>query len=155
MSRLLFCAILSITLFTSCNKDKCDFGECDKVAPANEIQAVQDYLNVNGITNATQHCSGLFYVIDNPGTGKTTDACGAIDVDHIGMLTNGTVFSQGRFQTEMIVLVDGWRIGLPKIKEGGQMTLYIPPTLGYGNVPNGPIPANSILIFTVDLISVL
>lgn len=153
MRRIFLFAVL-LSVFTGCIKstgDKCDYNECGIVAPANEIQAVQTYINSLGITTAVQHCSGLFYVIDNPGTGKAPDACSAIDVDHTGTLTDGTVFSQGVFQTEMGFLIPGWRNGLPKIKEGGRIRLFIPPKLGYGPNPNGNIPGNSILVFSVDL----
>jgi FKBP-type peptidyl-prolyl cis-trans isomerase FkpA len=57
-------------------------------------------------------------------------------------------------------LIIGWQKGLPLIKSGGSITLFIPPSLGYGNqdIRNSSgaviIPANSNLKFTIDLVSV-
>jgi FKBP-type peptidyl-prolyl cis-trans isomerase FkpA len=57
-------------------------------------------------------------------------------------------------------LIAGWQQGLPLISKGGVIKLYIPPSLGYGNTAqdgkngNVAIPANSILIFNIDLINV-
>jgi FKBP-type peptidyl-prolyl cis-trans isomerase len=48
----------------------------------------------------------------------------------------------------------GWQYGLPLIKPGGKILLYLPPSLGYGSSPVGTIPANSVLIFEVQLVSV-
>jgi FKBP-type peptidyl-prolyl cis-trans isomerase len=40
------------------------------------------------------------------------------------------------------------------MKIGGKRKLTIPPSMGYGNSDNGAIPANSVLIFEVDLLVV-
>jgi FKBP-type peptidyl-prolyl cis-trans isomerase len=40
------------------------------------------------------------------------------------------------------------------MKIGGKRKLTIPPSMGYGNRDNGAIPANSVLIFEVDLLVV-
>jgi FKBP-type peptidyl-prolyl cis-trans isomerase FkpA len=125
------------------------------VAPASEIQAVQNYLSSNGLT-AVQHCSGLFYTIDNPGTGKNPDACSAVAVTYTGKLTNGTVFDQHGSAVNFSLdgLITAWRVGIPILKEGGRIHLYVPPTLGYGSQQNGTIPPNSILIFDITLVAV-
>lgn len=144
-------AVLAVLVFTGCKKHKCDYDECSIKAPDAEIQSVKDYLASKGITNATQHCSGMFYVIDNAGSGKHPNACSDVSVTYKGMLTNGTVFDQGNLELGLDGVITGWRNGIPQVGKGGTIHLYIPPSLGYGPYANGPIPANSILVFDVVL----
>jgi peptidylprolyl isomerase len=52
-------------------------------------------------------------------------------------------------------VIQGWLQGLPGMKEGGRRQLIIPPDLGYGPEGQPPdIPANSTLVFVIDLIQV-
>jgi len=142
--------------FNSClKKTECGYDACDFVAPSSEIQAVQSYLTSNSIV-ATQHCSGLFYTIDNAGTGKAPGACSGITITYQGKLTNGTVFDQQTSPVSFSLsgLISGWKNGVPQIKEGGRIHLYIPPSLGYGSQQTGTIPPNSILIFDITLVAV-
>jgi FKBP-type peptidyl-prolyl cis-trans isomerase FkpA len=145
-------AILTVLVLIGCKKnDKCDYNECAIKASDAEIQAVKDYLASQNITNATQHCSGMFYVIQRPGTGKNAEACSDVNVSYKGMLTNGVVFDQNTTNLRLDGVITGWRNGIPKIAAGGFIQLYIPPSLGYGSSANGSIPANSILVFDVIL----
>ena len=154
MKKLAF-GVFVLALFSGCLKKKestCNYDSCLDIAPASEIQAVQDYLASQGITNAQQHCSGIFYVIDNAGSGKQPTACSAVDVNYVGKLTNGNQFDAGtHYQNYLSGVIQGWANGVPLVKEGGVIHLYIPPSLGYGSQPNGPIPGNSILIFDITL----
>ena len=152
-----------IFLFFGCKKadnfsSTCTVGNydpCGFKAAASEIQAVKDYLSANSIT-ATEHCSGLFYVIDAPGAGQTPTLCSKVTVTYEGKLTNGTVFDSKTTGVEFLLadLIEGWRIGIPLIKPGGSIRLYVPPSLGYGPNNYGAIPGNSILVFRVDLTAV-
>lgn len=59
------------------------------------------------------------------------------------------------FEISLTETIKGWQKGLLGLKEGGRRLLVIPPSLGYGKNPNGPIPANDTLIFVVDLLSIV
>jgi FKBP-type peptidyl-prolyl cis-trans isomerase FkpA len=159
MKKITLLALLFIFLLSACSKDentKCTYTESSVVAPQSEINAVQSYLATNGIT-ATQHSSGLFYAIDAPGTGVNPVICSGISVLYVGKLTNGTIFDQSNgtpYSNTLGALIVGWQKGIPLIKAGGKIRLYIPPTLAYGSTAYGPIPANSILVFDIELVSV-
>ena len=153
--------ILVLTGLSSCLKGEsgstCSYDPCGIKAPDSEIQAVQSYLTTNTIS-ATQHCSGLFYTVDLPGSGATPTVCNYVTVNYEGRLTNGTVFDKTQPGSpagfNLSSLIAGFKNGVPLIKTGGKITLYVPPSLGYGSQPQGTIPANSILIFNVELLNV-
>lgn len=152
--------LLSICLSSiSCLKNSsysCDYDACSYVAPSAEIQQIEAYLSTNSITNATKHCSGMYYRILDPGSGASTNVCAVVSVQYKGMLANGTVFEQSTtpYVAELGSLITGWKVGIPLIKEGGKIILYIPPSLGYGAAGAPPtIPANSMLIFEVTLVA--
>ena len=53
-------------------------------------------------------------------------------------------------------VIAGWQIGVPLIKEGGKIMLYIPSRLGYGCDGSGSsIPSNANLIFEVEMIEII
>ena len=165
MKIYLISALTLLTFLSSCLKGDtsymCTYTPCSLVAPTSEIQAVQSYLTSNSIT-ATQHCSGMFYKIDADGSGKTAEVCSGISVSYKGQLTNGTVFDEHTTPVSFNLseLIIGWKNGIPLIKSGGKIKLYIPPSLGYGSQVvydangNPSVPANSILIFEIDLVAV-
>jgi FKBP-type peptidyl-prolyl cis-trans isomerase FkpA len=95
------------------------------------------------------------------GTGATAVAGDTVTVNYVGTLTNGTKFdsSYDRGQTFSFrvgagSVIAGWDQGVPGMKVGGKRRLTIPPSLGYGNQAAGPIPANSTLVFEIDLVSI-
>jgi len=76
-------------------------------------------------------------------------------VNYVGKLTNGTIFDSGNnVSFSLGGLITGWQEGIPLIAPGGSITLYLPPSLAYGSRATGSIPANSNLIFKIDLKSV-
>jgi FKBP-type peptidyl-prolyl cis-trans isomerase FkpA len=153
--------LVIIILMTACNKDKvqtCPYTDPTVTVPAAEITALETYLASKNITNAVKDPRGFYYSISAPGTGATAELCSSISINYAGKLTNEVIFDQtsGTPRTFTLgELIAGWIKGIPLIKEGGRILLYLPPSLGYGVQPVGIIPANSILIFDIDLIRVL
>jgi len=96
------------------------------------------------------------------GTGKEVKSGDVITVHYTGWLENGTEFDSSlRPGREPLVItlgigqvIKGWDEGIPGMKVGGKRRLTIPPHLGYGNRAVGSIPANSTLIFDVELLDV-
>ena len=96
------------------------------------------------------------------GTGKVAEKGKDITVHYTGYLTDGTKFdsSLDRRQPLSITLgvgqvIRGWDEGFGGMKEGGKRKLTIPPEMGYGSrAVGGVIPANSTLIFEVELLRV-
>ena len=98
------------------------------------------------------------------GTGKTAQPGSTITVNYVGDLyKNGQEFDSSwkrntTFTTPLKSgvggVIEGWVKGIAGMKVGGRRELIIPPSLGYGKQASGSIPANSTLIFVVDLLSV-
>lgn len=129
---------------------------------AQEAQASSDQFLVDNAkkSGVKTTASGLQYLVTKEGTGKSPAANSIVKVHYTGKLVDGTVFDSSVERGEPIEfplnqVIAGWTEGLQLMKEGGKATLYIPSQLGYGEqgVP-GTIPANSTLIFDVELIAV-
>jgi FKBP-type peptidyl-prolyl cis-trans isomerase len=95
------------------------------------------------------------------GTGAVAEPGDSITVNYVGTLTDGTVFdsSVARNQPFTFTLgagqvIRGWEEGLVGMKVGGTRKLTIAPDYAYGAQAIGPIPANSTLIFQVQLLNV-
>lgn len=50
-------------------------------------------------------------------------------------------------------VIEGWLEGLKGQKVGSEVLLVVPPSLGYGDQAQGEIPANSTLVFVVDILA--
>jgi len=96
------------------------------------------------------------------GEGAEVKQYDIVNVNYTGSLTNGNVFDSSlnpgrspfRFTVGAGQVIKGWDEGLIGMKVGGKRKLTIPPNMGYGNRQTGPIPANSVLIFEIDLLSI-
>ncbi|WP_111895851.1 FKBP-type peptidyl-prolyl cis-trans isomerase [Acinetobacter sp. MB5] len=103
--------------------------------------------------------SGLQYEIIKQGTGKQATANSTVKVNYEGKLVDGTVFDSSYARGEpaefpLAGTIPGWIEGIPLLKEGGSIMLYVPANLAYGEQGNQAIPPNSVLIFKVDLLAV-
>lgn len=142
-----FC-LLSASLM-SCNKTST--AEQDK----KDDDAITSYLSKDSI-NAIKTSSGLYYSVDEEGTGLQVSAKNTVYMKYKGYLLDGTVFDKDTIGTniELPNTIKGWQEGIPKFKVGGKGKLFIPSKLGYGTEATGKIPANSVLIFEVEVIEI-
>ncbi|MDC0612301.1 FKBP-type peptidyl-prolyl cis-trans isomerase [Vibrio sp.] len=103
--------------------------------------------------------SGLLYKELTPGTGKSPKATDTVEVQYKGTLIDGTKFDssydRGKPATfPLNRVIPGWTEGVQLMKEGAKYEFVIPPELAYGDQATPTIPANSTLVFEVELIKV-
>ncbi len=104
--------------------------------------------------------SGLAYKVLHPGpaAGAHPRLGDQVRVSYEGRLVNGTVFDSSDSAGGPVVLtvgqlVPGWDEALQLMRPGDEWTLYVPPSLGYGDRTSGPIPADSVMVFHLQLLS--
>lgn len=141
-----------VMLFSGCKKDE-------------KLETVGDYLTRTGLkSSVTEDSRGFFYKITTAGAGTAPTLTSKVTLYYKGYLTSGKVFDQtgttANYEAGSPVtftlnqLIPGWQLGLPLIKPGGKITLYLPASLGYGPYGQGDIPGNAALIFEITLVSV-
>lgn len=173
LPRLLLVAALPVTLFlASCGGDDDDDTATATVRPTNTVVTERTPTAAPSkttaattgpitLTNPTVTASGLKYEDVVVGTGASPKTGQRVTVHYTGTLVNGTKFDSSRDRGTPFTFVigtggviKGWDEGVATMKVGGKRNLYIPAALGYGSRANGPIPANSDLIFEVELLAV-
>ena len=143
-----------------------------------DTQLIENYIAENNI-KATRTESGLYYVIEQEGTGAKIETGDLAFVHYAGYLLDGTIFDTsmkdvaqkngvyneqrdnmgGYGPLEVQVgegrVIPGWDEGLGLLKKGDKAKFLIPSTLAYGaRETGGTIKANSILIFDVEITDV-
>lgn len=150
--RLLTILALSLSLFAL----SCDKSLSPEEQLVEDIKKIEQYLSDKGLT-AQKTASGLHYIITKEGAGSNPTLSSRVNVKYKGYYLDGKVFDQTEgtqtvsfFLTEVIV---GWQEAIPLLKKGGSGQFFIPSGLAYGPNDYNGVPANSVLIFDVDLIN--
>jgi FKBP-type peptidyl-prolyl cis-trans isomerase FkpA len=149
MFRILSALLLLLSL-TTCKKKE-TFNQASE-----DEKIIKQYISDNKL-DAVASGSGLYYVIKTQGTGVNPTAKSNVRVAYKGYLTSGSVFDQNTAGTNIINLsevIKGWQEGIPYFKKGGKGMLLIPSALGYGSQATSSVPANSVLIFDIELLDV-
>ncbi|MFL0683718.1 MAG: FKBP-type peptidyl-prolyl cis-trans isomerase [Algoriphagus aquaeductus] len=139
-----------------------------------EAKTIEAYATEKGL-NVQKTENGLYYVIEKEGTGEATAPGTTLYVNYAGYLLDGTLFdtswpeiakannmfNEGRPYEPLPVnvgmgqVIPGWDEGLLLLKKGSKAKFLIPSPLAYGeNGAGSMIPANSILIFDVEVTDV-
>lgn len=141
-----------------------------KEAEAKQIQidekAINDYIKANNLKDVKKSASGLYYIIHEQGKGAKVESGKNVTVNYTGKLLNGNAFDSNTdpkfnhvqpfdFMVGMGQVIKGWDEGLQLFNVGGKGILIIPSRLGYGaRAAGASIPANSVLVFEVEVVGV-
>ncbi|OSN00999.1 MULTISPECIES: FKBP-type peptidyl-prolyl cis-trans isomerase [Lonsdalea] len=103
--------------------------------------------------------SGLLYQVEKEGTGAVPKDSDTVVVNYKGTLVDGTEFDNSYKRGEPLSfrldgVIPGWTEGLKHLKKGGKIKMVIPPALAYGETGVPGIPANSTLVFDVELLDI-
>lgn len=130
-------------------------------ALARNTQAAKDFLEKNGREKGVKTTAdGLQYKVIAPGNPKAADVhpTDEVTVQYRGKLLDGTEFDSSyargtpaNFRVNGVI--KGWQEALVMMKPGSKWQLFVPPDLAYGNRSPPGIPAGSLLIFDVELVS--
>jgi len=144
-------SLLIVIAITSCTQEEeVDYGPIDQ-------KIIEDYIAEHEITGAQSTASGLYYVIQNPGSSNHPNLKSLLWVNYKGYLTNDTVFDSSYkngkpAELELASMIAGWKEGLPLIGAGGKMQLFVPSELAYGSTGKNSIPPNTVLLFDIELV---
>ena len=114
---------------------------------------INNYLTTNNL-QAEKSTSGLYYIVDNEGTGAYPHPSDQVRVVYKGYFLNGNIFDQSSpegvsFNLQQVI--PGWTEGITYFREGGSGMLLVPSHLGYGSQDYRGIPGGSVLIFEIEL----
>ncbi|MCS7028697.1 MAG: FKBP-type peptidyl-prolyl cis-trans isomerase [Bacteroidia bacterium] len=111
---------------------------------------------------AIKSASGLKVIITQEGKGDKPNTGDSVYVHYRGTLENGNEFDSSYrrnqpfgFKLGTGQVIKGWDEGIAMLNEGAKAILKIPPQLAYGEKAVGTIPANSTLIFEVELVKIV
>lgn len=144
-----------------------DVNKETKKVKEKELVDIDNYVAKNHLPNVTKSVNGVRISIENPGTGMKADSGTVANVRYKGYLLNGSVFdtnmddSKGHNSAEGYPVkvgthgvIQGWDEALPYFAKGGKGKLVIPSELGYGQQGSPEIPANSTLVFDIEIVDV-
>ena len=124
-----------------------------------ETKAIEQYLQEQNL-NASPLENGLYYIETKKGNGEFPKDGQTCVMNYTGTFLDGTVFdsSIGRepfeFQLGRGMVIKGWDFGVAMMQPGGKAILALPSHLAYGERGAGSIPANTPLIFEVELLNI-
>jgi FKBP-type peptidyl-prolyl cis-trans isomerase len=105
--------------------------------------------------------SGLKYHIAKKGDGRIAKAGQTISVHYIGQIEGGEQFDNSYtrqkpfvFQYKITDVIEGWDEALTMMSTGSKWEIIVPPALGYGETATDLIPANSTLLFTIEILDI-
>lgn len=128
-----------------------------------DLIKIDQYIEDNSWTSEIEPSYGTRYVVHDAGdAGVNIDFGDFLAIHYEGKLLDETVFDSNyesvtpwSFTLGQTSLIAGFELGLDQLNKNDSATFFVPSIYGYGKKPNGDIPANSVLIFTVSVRDVI
>jgi FKBP-type peptidyl-prolyl cis-trans isomerase FkpA len=107
------------------------------------------------LDSMTRHASGLYVQDLASGNGAVATRGRTVVVRYSGWLPSGKQFDAGEITLTLGTnkTIPAWEEGLLGMRVNGRRRLVVPPSMGYGSKGAGEIPANSVLVFEMELLS--
>jgi FKBP-type peptidyl-prolyl cis-trans isomerase len=119
----------------------------------------ENSLGAAASANPSNNNNGVITNDVTVGQGPEVKTGELVSVNYILSLSDGTVIQNSKdfgqpfkFTLGAGEVIPGWEMGFDGMRVGGVRTIVIPPELAYGNNQAGPIPPNSTLVFTIELL---
>lgn len=134
-------------------------GKMKEVGEKNQ-KTGQEFLDKNKTADGVKTtASGLQYKVITEGKGAKPSETDMVEVHYAGTLIDGTEFDSSYKRNAPATfpvggVIKGWTEALQLMNEGSKWKLFIPAELAYGTMDRPGIPANSVLIFDVELLKV-
>ncbi len=146
-------SVISLPFLASCSSDSTGTSTSSTIETANFAST----LGVN-LAASTRTTNGDYIRDIVVGTGALVVTGNTVNARYDGYLVNGKLFDSNQaggitFKLGSGGVITGWDEGIPGMHVGGKRQIIIPPALGYGGNGSGSIPGNSILVFTVEVMS--
>lgn len=168
MKKLMFLLIGMAITFSAFSQEKVKPRKLNKRLEAEKVenpktQAETDknlilQYAIDSLLNVQATPSGIYYIMEKEGDGKGhPDMNSNITAHYHGTLLDGSIFDSSvdrgqPFTFQLSRVVKGWQEAIPLLSKGGKGKFFIPSELAYGSRAAGKIPANSVLIFDIELI---
>jgi FKBP-type peptidyl-prolyl cis-trans isomerase len=149
------CVSLALALTASCTVGN----PLDSLTPATvETTTFAASLGVD-LTKSTRTSNGDYIRDFVVGTGPLVSIGDSISVRYTGWLSDGTQFDSNTGASAPFgvrigagKVIPGWEEGIPGMHVGGTRQILVPPAMAYGYYSYGPIPGNSVLAFSVQVV---
>ena len=137
----------------------------DKVEPISaaeqlviDLELIDSWLAENAIKDVLVHSTNIRYTINQHGSGDEAKVADVLRVSYEGrFLVTGEVFDSNNsfdFVLNSGRIISGWYHMLQEMKEGDEITIYLPSKYGYGSSGNIRVLPNTVLVFDIKLIRV-
>lgn len=127
-----------------------------------DIQLIDNYLSENEIVDTQSHESGIRYIITQEGSGNIATWYNQVKISYKARLLNETEFFLSEivqpsesFSSRVVNFPHGVIIALQYLKEGSKGTFYVPSGLAYGPRSFSNIPANSVIVYEIEVLEVI